>query len=152
MYRTILQDYLLDLKCLSCVRNGCNYCQILDRTTNHSLASSTNAASPGPSAPPSALILATLLSSSAGGVDLASTGPSGGGLREEALAPLRLSPRGRCIGDAGVCAKVARLGRSDSTGVVVSEESDCYRSAWHYHKYLADHQVGPFACRFRRFN
>ena len=53
----------------------------------------------------------------------------------------RLSTRARCIADPTACARVPRFALADSVAVPVLREADCYRTHWHYVRYLADHQL-----------
>jgi hypothetical protein len=134
-YQQAVREYQVDLKCLACVRNGCNYCQILDES-NVSLAAlslaSAGAATARP-ASPSAYVLEALLASSAGGLSYpgtsaAASSASVGGVEKAGV--VRLSPRSRCISDPSVCARVPRFGLADSVGVVIRQEKDCYASRW----------------------
>jgi len=135
-YQQVMREYLVDLKCLSCVRNGCNYCQILDRSNASHM--------PPPTASNTAHVLDALLSTSKGGATTSAVYGTGGNVGEGVL---RLSPRSSCVKNTDTCSKLPRYARGDSVGVLLTREAHCYRSPLHYAKYLAEQQLP----RTRRF-
>ena len=127
-YQQVMHDYLVDLKCLACVRNGCNYCQILDRSNALHMHNDSDKAH----------VLDALLSTSQGGATTSEVYGTGGDVGEGVLG---LSPRTRCVKNTETCSKLPRYARADSVGVLLTREAHCYRSPWHYTKYLAEQQL-----------
>jgi len=134
LYQQVLGDFQVDLKCLTCIRNGCQYCQILVvDPPNASLAPSSSSLEATQAQVFDALLASAAASATASATEASAAGASSSITRDSSksmgvVGVLRLSERARCISDRSVCARISRLARADTTGVALARESEGYAS------------------------